>query len=61
MKTLLAAFCCILLLQGCALLEMVGINHPSDVAPSLKHCHQVDYERRGVDVTIKAKCRIPVA
>jgi hypothetical protein len=60
MKTLIA-LSFLTLLQGCALLEMIGINHPSDVAPSLKHCHHVDYERRGVDIDIKAKCRVPVA
>jgi hypothetical protein len=60
MKTLIA-LSFLTLLQGCALLEMIGINHPADVAPSLKHCHEVDYTRKGVDIIIKAKCRVPVA
>jgi hypothetical protein len=58
MKTLIA-LSFLTLLQGCALLGALGIG-PKDLVPSLSHCDRVDYERRGQDVDIKAKCRVPV-
>lgn len=58
MKTIIALLL-LLLLQGCALLSAMGISTASDVLPSLKYCHKVDYQRRGVDMELKAECRIP--
>lgn len=46
------------LLPGCAVLSAMGIG-PSDVLPSLKYCHEVNYERRGIDMEVTAKCRVP--
>ena len=48
MKTLLAIFT-LVLLHGCA----------SDLLPSLKYCQSVDYERKGIDMKLKAECRVP--
>ena len=45
-------------LQGCAVLEALGLG-PKSLVPSLNHCDHVDYERKGQDITIKAKCRVP--
>jgi hypothetical protein len=59
MKTLIA-LSFLTLLQGCALLGWLGIDSPKDLAPTLSACHQVDYHRKGVDVEIKAKCRVSV-
>lgn len=58
MKTIIA-LTLVSLLQGCALLGALGIG-PTDVLPSLRHCSKVDYERRGLDIDIKAKCQVPV-
>ena len=58
MKTLIA-LSLVTLLQGCALLEALGLG-PKSLVPSLSHCHEVDYEREGVDINLKAKCRVPV-
>lgn len=46
-------------LPGCAVLSAMGIG-PTDIAPSLKHCQTVKYDRKGLDVKIEARCRVPV-
>lgn len=57
MKTL-TALTIVTLLSGCAVLEALGLG-PKSLVPSLSHCDHVDYERKGQDITIKAKCRVP--
>lgn len=62
MKTVLkiATFVALLAsLQGCAVLGALGIG-AKDLAPSLSYCHEVSYQRFGVDIDLKAKCRVPV-
>lgn len=59
MKTTILILALVLPLQGCALLSAMGISTASDVLPSLKYCHKVDYQRRGIDMELRAECRIP--
>lgn len=62
MKTTLAILA-LALLQGCTVLSAIGgalgISSPSDLAPSLKYCQEVQYARKGIDAEIRAKCTIP--
>lgn len=46
------------LLPGCSLLGAMGIG-ASDVLPSLKYCDTVQYARAGMDMEIRATCKVP--
>lgn len=48
-----------LLLSGCA--DLVKTSAPY-VTPAitLELCDSVDYQRRGLDVTLSAKCKAPI-
>jgi hypothetical protein len=50
MKTAL----CLMMLAGCNLMQ------PSEF-PSLRYCHEITYERIGIDIKIVATCRAPAA
>ena len=39
---------------------LTGCSAVAEMIPSLKYCSQVDYQRNGVDIDIKAKCKAPV-
>ena len=39
---------------------LTGCSAAAELIPSLKYCSQVDYQRNGVDIDIKAKCKAPV-
>lgn len=45
MKTVLVLA---LLLGGCAQI------------PTIQHCSEVSYERKGIDITVSAKCQVPL-
>ena len=39
---------------------LAGCSIAAELIPSLKYCDKVDYQRNGVDIDIKAKCKAPV-
>jgi uncharacterized protein YceK len=41
-------------------LTLSGCSAVAEMIPSLKYCDKVDYQRNGVDIDIKAKCKAPV-
>lgn len=52
----------IMLLSGCSVLSAVGAAFgvgATDIAPSLKYCHHVEYKRVGIDMEVRAECRVP--
>jgi uncharacterized protein YceK len=47
------------LLSGCAaVMNYLGVG-PSDIAPSLKYCDEVRYERNQTVLKITATCKVP--
>jgi uncharacterized protein YceK len=47
------------LLSGCtAVLNALGLG-VTDVAPSLRYCDEVKYERNQTQLIITAKCKVP--
>ena len=57
MKTIIALTIASLL-SGCAIMEALGLG-PKSLLPSISHCDRVDYQRKGQDIEVKAKCRVP--
>lgn len=56
----IAAAIALTMTTGCSqLMQAFGVT-PSDLAPSLKYCQKVQYERQETQIRIMAECTAPV-
>ena len=42
-----------------AILSISGLTACAQV-PTIQHCSEVHYERKGIDITVTAKCQVPL-